>query len=98
MTETANALLIQPEELVLLGLALVPEATRYYAIGTPTRCWQSLTTFLVDGVENLLLPGKGRAGQLQANARWNPGPSGPSGPAAGRVTPINDLDLFLKSV
>jgi len=53
MTEAVHVLLVNPEELVLLGLALVPEATHYYAIGTPTRSWQSLTSFLVDAVEDL---------------------------------------------
>lgn len=48
-----TTLLINPEELVLLGLVLAPEVTRYYAIGMPTRSWQSLTSFLVDAIEDL---------------------------------------------
>ena len=53
MTDTVHVLLLNPEELVLLGLALDPEATHYYAIGTPSRCWQSLTSFLIAAVEDL---------------------------------------------
>ena len=53
MTEAAHVLLINPEELMLLGLALAPEATRYDAIGQSTKTWQSLTSFFVDAVEDL---------------------------------------------
>jgi hypothetical protein len=53
MDSDVCVLLINPEELMLLGLTLVPEASRYFAIGEPSKSWQSLVTFLVDALEDL---------------------------------------------
>lgn len=52
-TECECVLLINPEELVLLGLRLAPASTRDYAIGQPAKTWQSLTEFFLDALEDL---------------------------------------------
>ena len=48
-----RALLINPEELIVLGLVLVPDATHYFAIGEPTKSWQSLAGFIVAALDDL---------------------------------------------
>lgn len=48
-----RALLINPEELIELGLVLVPDATHYFAAGEPSKSWQSLAGFIVAALDDL---------------------------------------------
>lgn len=48
-----RALLINPEELIELGLVLVPDATHYSAAGEPSKSWQSLAGFIVAALDDL---------------------------------------------